>query len=441
MARPRVGVLTSVHIPFDVRVFDKECRSLARAGYDVTLIVPWRRDDEREGVRVRGVPEPRGRAARMTRTAWHVYREALRLDADVYHFHDPELIPAGLLLRLRGKAVIYDIHEDVPRTLLSKPYLPRVARRLVGWVVEGIEGWAARHFSALVSATPAIRDRFAGLNARVVVVQNFPRLDEMSAASAGRWADRPSAVAYAGEISEARGIREMVRAMALLPAGLGARLELAGTFSPAALHADVARLPGWERVDYRGFLDRAGIARLLGRVRAGLVVIHPEPRYQVAYPIKMFEYMACGVPVIAADFPLWRRIVGEAGCGLLVDPRDPRAIARAIEYLLAHPEEAERMGRNGRVAAERQYNWRTEEQKLLELYRALVWPGGEPATADPRRRTGKDEYAPGVHGPEPGDRQTEAVMTEQKMGATSRRDFIPRSGAAGVPGPFRVWTR
>lgn len=369
----RIVHLSSLHSAWDSRIYGKECRSLAKAGYKVSLIVPHERDEVVDGVEIKGFARTRaGRLVRMTGTAWRLYREAMRLNGKIYHFHDTELIPIGLMLQVRGKQVVYDIHEDVPRVLLSRTYLPKWARRTIGWLVERIERMACRRFSALVAATPAIATRFEQISRRAVVVQNFPREEELGRPVGSAWSQRHDAVAYPGLIAHNRGIREMVDAMGMLSEKSGATLELAGWYDSGEIEKELSCLAGWKRVNVLGILDREEIALLLARVRAGLVLFHPEERFKVAYPIKMFEYMAAGIPVIASDFPLWRRIIEEAGCGLLVDPLNPIVIAEAIDFLLTHPEEAEAMGRRGREAVEQHYNWRTEEKKLLRLYADLV---------------------------------------------------------------------
>jgi glycosyltransferase involved in cell wall biosynthesis len=162
--------------------------------------------------------------------------------------------------------------------------------------------------------------------------------------------------------------------MDLLPRALGAKLELAGWFSVPRLHAELVATPQWEHVKWHGLLDRNGIASLLKRVRAGLVVLHPDQPYVASQPTKLFEYMAAGIPIIASDFPLWRSIIQEAGCGLLVDPFDTRALASAIERLMTNPDEAEAMGRRGRKAVEERFNWANEERTLLSFYSSLL-PG------------------------------------------------------------------
>jgi glycosyltransferase involved in cell wall biosynthesis len=282
----------------------------------------------------------------------------------------------GLFLRACGKRVIYDIHEDLPRTVTYKPYIPRRLRTVAAHTIEAFEDLAARGMSGLVAATPTIAERFECLNRQTAIVNNFPILDELAPDAGVRWESRDRAVTYIGNISEERGIRELVAAVDLLPSGVNVSLELAGRWPTASLHNELQASPQWRHVRWHGVLDRGGVRELLSRVRVGLVVLHPEPNFICSHPIKLFEYMAAGIPVIASDFPLWRRIIGGSECGLLVDPADPREIAAAIEYLLTHDAEAEAMGRRGRVAVEQRFNWDREKTKLLSLYTNVL---GAPA--------------------------------------------------------------
>ncbi len=368
--------MTSVHPALDARIFHKECRSLARAGYDVTVIGPHSGDMVEDDVRVKSIRQDRSRLVRMTRTVWRVYREARKQRADIYHFHDPELIPAGLLLRASGKDVIYDIHEDVPKDILSKHYLPAGTRRIIAWTVGKLENSVAKYFSALVTVTPSIADRFLPLNRRTIVVYNYPdQTETVFLQQPQPWSQRRQSVAYVGSITAQRAIREMVSAMSLLPETLSATLELAGWESPESLCRDgLHGHAGWARVRHHGLLDQPSTIRLLHGVRAGLVLFHPEPNHLEAMPQKIFEYMGAGLPVIASNFPLWRRILGDAKCAIFVDPLDPRQIAEAIEYILNHPDEAEEMGRRGQAAMLERYNWDTEAEKLVNLYAGLLEP-------------------------------------------------------------------
>jgi glycosyltransferase involved in cell wall biosynthesis len=367
----KVCILTSAHSALDDRIFYREARSLSRAGHDAILIAPHHCNEETEGVEIRAVTKEAGRLARMTRSVWAIYRQAVRENAQVYHVHDPELIPVGLLLRAQAKKVVYDIHEDLPRQILSKYYLPRWIRRPLSGLVERFEDFSCHYFSALVTNTPAIANRFKRLNSQTVVIQNLPLGEEYLPFEIS-WDDRSQHICYVGGISTIRGARQMVNAMGLLPESLPTKLMLAGDFSPPSLGGELSRLRGWSRVETLGFLERRSVYQLLSHSRVGLVVLLPEPNHVQARPVKLFEYMSAGTPVIASDFPEWREIIEECGCGLVVDPLDPEALAEAINYLCTHPQEAEAMGRLGRRAVEEKYNWVSEEKKLLALYQGAL---------------------------------------------------------------------
>jgi glycosyltransferase involved in cell wall biosynthesis len=368
----RVVHLTSAHGPLDVRIFHKECRSLVRAGYEVIEIGNFAFNGIVDGVTIRGLDRKGGRLQRSTVSLIRIAREAMRAGGDLYHLHDPELLLVGLLLRAAGRRVIYDIHEDLPRTVLFKAYLPQGIRRPLMWATEFVENMLARQMSGLIAATPALGERFRSFKRNTIVVNNYVILDEFTPRSSPADDPQPPAVTYYGGMSTERGIHEMLAAMDLLPKQLGVKLELAGSFYVQAQQNDVMAGPEWQHVIWHGELGRADLASLLRRVRVGLVVLHRHPAYLTSHPTKLFEYMAAGIPVVASDFPLWRSIVENAGCGLLVDPFDASRIAAAIERLITNPDEAKRMGMRGRKAVERHFNWAIEEQALLSFYVSLL---------------------------------------------------------------------
>ena len=377
MEQVKIAHLTSVHPRADTRIRVREAGSLVKLfGGPIALFVQDGKGDSAEaGGSIRIIdtgPAPGGRLARMTQGVWRMWRAVRAARPVLVHFHDPELIPLGLVLKCSGYRVVYDVHEDLPRQVLTKYWLPAAARRPVSWTMSAVEWLAARAFDAIVPAEPKIAGRFPPH--KTTLVQNYPILDELVAAESIPYRKRPPHFAYIGGISVIRGIHEMITAISSTGSGerQDIRLGLAGAFQPAALLAEVQARTGWRQVDFHGWADREQVARILGNARAGLVILHPTPKYLDAYPTKMFEYMSVGLPVIVSGFPLWRRIVDEAGCGLPVDPLNPQAIADAMVWILDHPAEAEAMGRRGREAVEKYYNWETETDKLAALYKKLL---------------------------------------------------------------------
>ncbi|MDH4992787.1 glycosyltransferase family 4 protein [Aquamicrobium lusatiense] len=367
----KVSHLTSAHPRYDTRIFLKMCRSLGAIGYDVTLIVADGKGEEhKEGVHVLDVGKSGGRLDRMTGATRRVLEAALELDADLYHLHDPELLPVGLKLKRRGKRVIFDAHEDLPKQILSKPYLHPVARRPISMAMSVFERFACSRLDHVVAATPVIRDKFAALGIRSTDINNFPMLGELDGAVP--WEQKEREVCYVGGITAIRGIREVIAAMGLCRSR--ARLNLGGGFPESRVKADVEKMPGWAAVNELGFLSREAVRETLGRSVAGIVTFLPMPNHIDAQPNKMFEYMSAGLPLIASDFPLWREIVEGNDCGVCVDPADPAAIAEAIDRLVENPDLARRMGENGQRAVNERYNWAIEEKKLLALYDTVLLP-------------------------------------------------------------------
>ena len=361
--------LTTAHTRNDVRIFHKECVSLAKvANFNVNLIVAdGKKDEIKYNVKIQSVIKLNGRLNRFFKTTKNVYKKAIEINADIYHLHDPELIFVGLKLLNKGKKVVFDAHEDVPKQLLGKPYLNTVLLFFLSKTFSLFENYACKKYSYIITATPTIKEKFLKINKNTQDINNFPILKEFSKDI--KWGEKKDEVCYIGGISKIRGINEIVTAFDDVSE---IKLNLAGNFVEKNIENDVKEMKGWKQVNNFGYVDRDEINDILSISKAGLVTLYPIINYKESLPVKMFEYMAAGIPVIYSNFDLWKGIVEKENCGIAVDPLIPSEINNAIKYIILNPKEAELMGQNGKKAVFSKYNWNVEENKLINVYKELL---------------------------------------------------------------------
>lgn len=367
--RSTVVHFTSLHLRNDTRIFYKECVSLAKdVNNKVVLIVADGLGNEhKDSVEIVDIGLiNHGRLLRAFVATLRLLKKIRSINPDVCHFHDPELLPSGLFLKLIGKKVVYDVHEDLPRQILSKEWVPKFFRVPLSFMVEIFEDLSSRCFDLIVTATPHINERFKKTNTNSFNINNYPLLEEVLFLEPLNKKNRT--VCYIGGLTRIRGLLQVMKGLELCDA----TLILAGDFNDKKFEAEIKACPAWNKVQYLGSISREEVVQVLKSCAAGIVTFLPEPNHIYSQPNKMFEYMAASLPVVASDFPLWREIIEGNKCGVCVDPNDPSQIAKAINYILDNYDETRQLGLNGFNAIQKKYNWNVEEKKLLELYTKLL---------------------------------------------------------------------
>ena len=365
----KVCHMTNVHDEEDIRIFHKECVSLAQNGFEVYLVERGA-SYEKNGVHIVGVGEiPQGRLKRMTQGARKVFEAALELDCELYHIHDPELLPFALKLKRMGKRVVFDSHELTREQIRIKPYLKKWAAAAISGFYGAYEDYVLRRIDAVIFPC-TIEGRFPLPGKERVCIDNFPRLGEIYERYDPDAVKEPDSVCIVGSLTEDRGIRHM----ALAADRAGCRLVLGGGFAPESFGEEMREMARTHDIELLGLLDRDKVIAVLRRCLIGADPILNVGQYDMLdnMSTKVYEYMAMGLPVILTRNRYNAKMVETYHFGICVDPENIDEFAAAIRYLLDHPEEARQMGENGRRAVKEHFSWENEERKLAALYRKIL---------------------------------------------------------------------
>ncbi len=366
----KVCHMTSAHNTTDVRIFQKECVSLAKNGYDVYLVGQGKSRIEK-GVNVIGIGDlSHNRINRMIKSTRAIYNKALELDCDIYHFHDPELWPYGLKLKQKRKKVIFDSHEFYREQLKRKHYIPKKITNIIAKIYTMYERQSLKKIDAVIfPCTINGKNPFEGMCKNFEYVNNTPILSELYDRFDAKVCKHKNSVCYIGGLTESRGITNAVKATYIA----GASLFLAGRIAPTYKNK-LELMPEFINTKYVGVLNRLEVNDFLQHCQVGLATLLNEGQYLMAenLPTKVYEYLSLGLPVIISRTPYNEKIIKKYQFGLVANPTNVIEISEKIRHILNNPEEAKRMGENGRKAIKEEFNWEKEEKKLVSLYERVL---------------------------------------------------------------------
>lgn len=363
----KVCHLTSAHKRYDVRIFEKECVSLSKNGFEVTLIVNDDFDlEEKSLVKIKSTNYiPNNRLSRIVFSTKKIYKLAVEEDAEIYHLHDPELLLLAKRLKKLGKIVIFDAHEDTEAQIMDKEWIPYSIRRIIAKVYKVYSKNILENTNAIITVTPQLLEKFKSININTIMVTNYPILFDDYCKNYQENTVSPY-VCFAGGISEQWNHDKIIKALESIN---NIKYFLAGTTALPYLKT-LESLNGWNKVNYIGKIPHGEVLSIQKHSVAGMAINYSNQIkvYGTLGNTKLFEYMAAGIPVICSNYIIWKEIIEKYNCGICVDPNSIEEIKKAITFILEHPNQSEKMGKNGRKAVEIEYNWKSEESKLLELY-------------------------------------------------------------------------
>jgi len=375
----KVCMITTNHSPFDDRIFYKEAKSLKKAGYDVTVIgqTDSKMNKVVDGIRVIGLEK--GAGIKSNPVLWKkLLKEALKNNADIYHCHEPESFLVAIYIKLfKRKKIVYDVHEYYIDVLpLSSPQM----RLFLGFMLYLVEPLFCGYTDAIITADEEIAKRYKKFNKKVYPIFNFPSFEVFKPSNNQDMKMRYKdyfVIIYVGGMSEERGILELIKAVHKVSRTYPlVKLLLLGNFGTQDFEKRcieyVRSNDLTESVEFLGFVPHTEIPKYIDAADVGVIIHQLIPKFYKNIPIKQFEYMVCGKPVLGSNLPPITRYVENARSGIIVDPNNVNKIAEAIIYLIEHPDEAKKMGENGRRAVEEKYNWSEMEKELIKIYEKLM---------------------------------------------------------------------
>ncbi len=358
--------ISTVHPQHDSRI-RKQCKTLIESGHEVALIIQSDECKQEDGLSIYPLKSYKNRLLRMTLGVYSALKLSLKINGDCYHFHDPELIPIGLLLKINRKKVVYDIHEDVPKQIIDKNWILPFFRVLVSAIFKIFEEFAVRFFDGTISATPSICSRFKKINSNSISIHNFPDLSKDNLDFKRPSESDQLRLLYVGAITRERGILTILDSIV----DIDCILELGGNFENDRLYSECLHHNSWEKVNYHGYIDREKYFEILKVSDIGLVIFHPISNHIEAMPNKIFDYMSVGLPVLCSNFNLWVEIVEKNETGYCVDPESILSIRNGIQFLASKPDLMEAYSKNAIKISKSKYNWEIEAAKLIEFYRCF----------------------------------------------------------------------
>jgi len=368
--KKRVCHLSSVHVATDTRIFYRYCKHLTE-NYAVTLIAVHPKEEINQGIHIIPFRRFKNKLPRVCLTWFLMFFKAIRVGADLYHIHDPELIPCGLLLRLMGKKVVLDIHENVAEDIFDKPWIP--AKKVLYSCFHFFEKRAVKRMPVIL-AEQSYETRYQKMGADFTTVLNYVDLPFFRPFSenVNRTSNR---IFYMGILLESRGLQQIAEALFMLKKqGHIIEFDVVGELY-SSLEKQLHALPFWNDVSahihFHGRLTLEKGYEISRKAAVGMCIIQPMKNSVESYPTKMFEYMAIGLPQVTSHFPLYRSVVEENNVGICVDPSNAHEIATAILSIMQDSARAENMRQCGLQAANK-YVWAGEMEKVFTLYNRLL---------------------------------------------------------------------
>jgi len=357
----------------DPRIFQRQCKSLKEVGFSVCILTNDNQPEEDlEGIPIYSTKNYWSNRSRILLFARkQFFKRAIEINADIYQMHSPELLSLGIALKRAGKIVVYDAHEDLPKHIIEKDWLPRFTRKPLSFLVEKYMNYILRSYHAIISPHSHVVDNLMKINSKTTLITNFAKVLPIKEISLKEYTQRNQIICYSGTVYLHSNQIPILDSLKELP---DITYNIAGYCTPSYLEV-LSNHEAYNQLNYIGRINWTDLNEFYNKARIGVVVIDYKMNLggkRGTHAVnKIFEYMEAALPIICSDYDLWQEIIDEYECGICVEPGNVKQMTEAIVFLINNPEEAYIMGQNGRKAVHNKYNWNTQHEVYVKLFETL----------------------------------------------------------------------
>lgn len=362
--------ISTVHVRTDTRIFFKELTSLSKKYKTKFIVADGLGNEVKKSIEIIDLGKPKNKVFRILFFWIKAFIKIKSKNFKIIHFHDPELIPLGIVLKIMGLKVIYDIHELVYYDIVSKNWIkPKLIRKIIGQVYLIFESFAVNIFDGIILAEEGYKEfykkKYKKIENKLLFINNYPKISLLNHDM--KFQKKEDYIIYLGAISEDRGIKELIQSLKYLNDKI--KLLLIGKWSNKKFLEDCQKIESWKRVIKLGYISPQEIGSHIEKCQIGMCTLHPLENFAYTKPVKSFEYLAKGLPMIMTNFPYWQTFYKNAA--VFVNPKNPIEISNAIVKLLNDRKLYSSMSKNGKLLSKK-YSWEIEEKKLFKFYSQLI---------------------------------------------------------------------
>lgn len=369
--RIKICQISTVHGTFDDRIFHKQCVYLAKAGFDVNLVVKHSKKETVNGVNIIPLKDYNSRTARFFIGSFVAFRKALKTKSKIYQIHDPELLFVAFWLKLLGKKVVFDMHELIYAQIYDKDWIGNKSIiKFIANIYKFLEKRAVKKFDAILLAEDGykkyIEDNYLKFIDKFKYIRNFSVISLIDPIPPINKTDNKVVLLYAGGITQNRGIKQIIIGIRDIP---NLKFQILGSWESKTYKEECIKEDVNQQVEYIGQVPLEKVYEYMKSADIGIANLYPIENYLTSLPVKAFEYMACKLPIIMSNFPYW--IEKFSTCALFVDPKKPNDIYQKLVTLVTDEKLRRELGERGRELVIEKYSWEAEAEKLINLYNKL----------------------------------------------------------------------